>query len=117
MQPKLSCNNCGYHMRKTNPTLWVCDSCCNTYDEEKALEEELKTLPTITTELPNSPLDSITPEQMRAVDRAMRRYFGLQLFVPEGVVLNEMSEDVLEVTGVLFNGDWREARKKEFPGL
>lgn len=75
-------------------------------------------MPTITTNYSSSLCDSFDMRkgvaQMRAIDRAMKRYFGKELHVPEHVQLNELNEEVLVNTGVLCV-DWLEARKKEMP--
>lgn len=61
--------------------------------------------------------DHIPPEiQMYKIDRALKKYFGKELFVPEGVYLNELNDEILVASGVLC-ADWIGARKKELPGV
>lgn len=111
MQEKKFCPNCGYQMRFVASS-WACDAC--TYQEKV----EVVTMAAITSTgeydvrlcLSNDHKDAV--EQMGMIDRAMRRYFGKDLLMPEGYYLNEVSEEVLVNTGVLVV-DWLKARKKE----
>lgn len=113
MQEKKFCPNCGYQMRFVASS-WACDAC--TYQEKV----EVVTMAAITSTgeydvrlcLSNDHKDAV--EQMGMIDRAMRRYFGKELHVPEHVQLNELNEEVLVNTGVLVD-DWLDSRKEILP--